>query len=199
MMGKFWKEIARLTDAYRIPIFVTMALLIVVSLAFPCDFWKEVISTFRDPKWLAQSVVFLFAFTIFVSWIGSIGRKDHEARSRAPFEGWTFQLTGIEGMNSTRQPIHWTEAQKFETSDFEYWKFVKSCVSNVCMIKTLDHFAARQHGWLIDEGKSILIDFSKMGEADIIRWQGDDIPQTWKWVDPPVTSPRPKIAVRKTD
>ncbi len=192
------EKIVHIASAYRVPIFVTLALLIAATIAFPCTFWKEISATFRDPKWLAQSTVTLFAFTIFVSWIAAVGRRDHEARNRLPFEHWTIQLKGITGVDLKPQSIHWTEAQKFEDSDFEYWKFIKSCVSNTCLIKTLDRATALDHGWLIDKDKEIIIDFSKMGEADIIRWQGEEIPHTWEWVDPPVSTPPKKVAQPKS-
>lgn len=166
----------------------------VLALWFWPDLRTELAKKFGDAEWWAENLIQFVIFTQVVSLLVSYGQKQKERQNREPFENWTIQLTGIAGVNTNPQRIHWSEASRFEDSDFEYWKFIKSSVSNTCLIKTIDAKAAREAGWLKDEGAAIVIDFAAMKEADVIRWQTTQLPDTWEWVSPPA----PNSARRKT-
>lgn len=189
-----------LADDWPLGVFVLApAIAAVIAVVSLPAFRAKLTGKLTESDWWADNLIQFAVFTVGVSLLVDFVQKRRALRVREKFENWTIQLVGIEGVNPERQKVHWTEAQKFEDSEFEYWKFIKSSVSNICRIKTIDSEAARSSGWLRDEGNDILIDFSAMQEDDIINWQSDLLPDTWEWKEP-TGAPSPgkeKVARRK--
>lgn len=146
-MKNIGSDFVRHIKSYWVPYGVAAFLLGVATCIFGKVFWCEMFNTFRDPKWLAQSTVTLFAFTFLVNWVASIGRKRQEARSREPFEGWTLTVKKTDDEDAQADDLYWQDVERFVSSKHEYWKFIRSNTSPL-RINTRDGVAAQNSGWL---------------------------------------------------
>jgi len=155
-------SIRRWLRVWRLPFLVLVAFLGVMSLLFGGAYWSRLWAFLGTPEWWAENTITLLVFTVLVGWIIDIGAHERDRMQRQPWEGWRLELRGLRE-DPIKRSLYWEDVQRFHASDFEYWKFVKSAVSSICQIKTLDAGQAEQR-WLERDAQAqrIIIDFSRM-------------------------------------
>ena len=161
-MHKGLRKIRRWLKVWRWPLLVLVAFLVAMSLVFGWAYWSRLWAFFTTPEWWAENTITLLIFTVLVGWIIDIGARERDRMQRQPWEGWRLELRGLR-QGVMQRSLYWEDVQRFHASDFEYWKFVKSAVSSICQINTLDAREAEKR-WLERNRKArrIIIDFSRM-------------------------------------
>jgi len=185
-------------NPFILPTVIVFVFFAIMWCRFGSGFFTDTLwATINDPEWWATNALSFVFFGVFVGWVISRFQASKIRKSREPFEGWTLVIKGF-SKDDKPQTIFWSDVEKFESSEFEKWKFVKSAVSNTCRIKT-KNLAEAESRWLSlppnSEEKRIEIDFSKMTKDDVLSWSVQDLPNGWKWED--VTKPPEKDTVRK--
>ncbi len=161
-MHKGLKEIHRWLRVWCWPLLALVALLVVMSLLFGGTYWRRLWAFLSTPEWWAENTITLLIFTVLVGWIIDIGARERARMQRQPWEGWQLELRGLQ-QGVMQRSLYWEDVQRFHASEFEYWKFVRSAVSSICQIRTLDAREAEQR-WLKRDAQArrIIIDFSRM-------------------------------------
>lgn len=124
--------------------------------------------TVADPKWWFDQAAAFIIFTLlagFVSgWVSSRLQQRAERRAREPYEGWKLEIVGF---GDDPEPLYWEDVKRYDASEFERWKWVKSICSGLCMVNARSAKHAEKQGWLKfdKEGRRVVIDFVEMDKG----------------------------------
>ena len=168
---------------YKWPAISFAVVTAVCSLVFGESFVWTLLHTLTDETWLAENLLSYVIFGLVVSWMVHLYQKNVQREKEEPYQGWKLVIRGYP--ETKEYEIYPRDAEEFRTSDFAMWKYVKSCVSSYCYIKTPSLDEARQ-SWLTlpadanpkKEDRIIAIDFSRMSDAHVKDWL----------VEPPATA-----------
>lgn len=132
---------------------------------------KDLLSKkFIDLEWWVESTITFTIFTLIFNELISFKKNRDEKEFRKPYEGWS--LISIYKQEKEEQELYWDEVMRFEQSDFERWKFVKSIASGVVIINLRTVKMAEEAEWVMmdKDKKTIIVDLDKAvksGHADL--------------------------------
>ena len=110
-------------------LFTAAGIIALLTLAFGPILWKDVWGFLSSRQWWAENIPSFLVFTALFGVISWIVNVLLEKKYRAQFENWKVRI--IWQGEETAQDLFWEEVEKFQKSDFERWKFVKSIVSGI--------------------------------------------------------------------
>ena len=167
--------IVRLWRVYKLPFISVVAVFLACYGIYGRGFFGTLWCTVTDETWLAENFLSYVIFGLFVSWLVTLHQKNVLKEKEEPYQGWKLVIRGYPEIKEYK--IYPRDAEEFRTSEFAMWKYVKSCVSSYCYIKTPSLDEAKQ-SWLTlpadlnpkKEDRVIMIDFSKMSDAHVKDW-----------------------------
>jgi hypothetical protein len=133
------------------------------------------LANLKDPEWLAGEIVSWLIFTVLVTTVLEYRQSRRALRDNGPYEGWSLRVIGYgppdKDYVETPQKIYLDEVRRFEQSDFELWKFVKSVLSGTLITRLRTAEQAREVWLFKDEtSKTITVDFEKIPDLHVVRW-----------------------------
>jgi len=134
-------------------------------------------SNISSPEWVADQLLGWLIFSLVVGAVFAGIDAWRERRAREPYRGWVLKIVGY---GDKPQSLHWEEVERFENSDFELWKFVKSVASGSCFLKGRTIAGAREQGWVVvdNERREIVVNFEAIPQEDV-DWQKNKPPSNW--------------------
>ena len=172
------KRLSTIITVYRWPIMTVAVVVALCVFGFGLEFFQTLWTKLIDEDWLADNLLSYVIFGIFISWIVSLHQGKIQKQREEPFQGWELVICGR--AQDYRSDIFWRDVEEFLDSDFSMWKFVKSCLSSYCQIKTPTLQEAKMRWLSVPAGKSvarrdrtIVIDLDKMTDQDVRVWYSD--------------------------
>lgn len=137
-----------------------------VSDKIPLTIIESFLNKFIDLEWWVESTITFAIFTLIFKMLINLKKSRDEREFRKPYEDWS--LVSIYKQEKEDQELYWDEVMRFEQSDFERWKFVKSVVSGVGQASLRTVKRAEESEWvMIDKDKkTIIIDLDKSIELE---------------------------------
>ena len=110
-------------------IFPAVGILVLLTFVFGPILWKDVWGYLSNRQWWAENIPSFLVFTALFGAISWFVNVLLEKKYKEQFENWEVRIKWQDG--ETSQDLFWEEVEKFQKSDFERWKFVKSIVSGI--------------------------------------------------------------------
>ncbi len=172
VFSEFWKTFKWLLLGFAV-------ILLVLWARFGNALWKKMGSELADLDWWASNFLTFFVFTIIVGLISWLVNVTRENAHRRKYDNWTLKI--IWKNKESSQELFWEEFERFEDSDFERWKLVKSVVSGIGNAKLTTVHAAEDAGWVTKDAthKRITVDLDKaceVGHVEPRSGRGSSIP-----------------------
>lgn len=135
-------------------------------------FWQQLqdqlLTNLSSPEWVAGELTSWLVFSVLVALLVRLFETVSNWFTARKYTGWRLIIVGF---GDAPQKIAMDDVQRFETSDFELHKFIKSTCSSICQIKTRTLKDALDIWAFMDaSAKTISIDFTRIPSDQVGIW-----------------------------